>query len=193
VSDKVKSLGAYMERAFGLRELWKTPVEKEIWFCGEDRQYPTFLRPELYRPGKSADGTDQPLKTVPELLKIENDLYEEFQRCAVQLRTERAPEEDWDWDAYFLMQHHGAPTRLLDWSDGALMALHFAVRSKPRNDPADAMSTPSIPSGSASTWMRSRRPSAPRNNGSGTSGNILWTNFPKKNSKGSTCPPVKRI
>jgi hypothetical protein len=128
-----------MERALELRELWKTPDEREIWFRGEDRQHPTFLRPELYRPGKNTDGTDQPLKPITELLNIENDLYTEFQRCAVQLRTERAPEEDWDWDAYFLMQHHGAPTRLLDWSDGALMALHFAVRSKPRNDPADAI------------------------------------------------------
>jgi hypothetical protein len=35
--------------------------------------------------------------------------------------------DDWDW--YFLMQHHNAPTRLLDWSDGALMAVHFAVKN----------------------------------------------------------------
>jgi hypothetical protein len=70
-------------------------------------------------------------------LKIENDLYEDFQRCAVQLSNEKKEDEDWDWDSYFLMQHHGGPTRLLDWSDGALMALHFAVRNK-RNDSEDA-------------------------------------------------------
>jgi hypothetical protein len=137
--DKVSSLGGFMDWALALRDLWKTPGEKELWFRGEGKRHPTFLRPELYRPGKNADGTDLPLRPIADLLRIENDLYEEFQRCAVQLRVETTPEEDWDWDSYFLMQHHGAPTRLLDFSDGALMALHFAVRNKARNDAADAI------------------------------------------------------
>jgi hypothetical protein len=42
------------------------------------------------------------------------------------------------------MQHFGAPTRLLDWSDGALIGLYFAVRQRAettirRSDPDAAV------------------------------------------------------
>jgi hypothetical protein len=77
------------------------------------------------------------MRPVSELLDIENELYENFQRCAIQLREMTISDDDWDWDSYFLMQHHNAPTRLLDWSDGALMALHFAVRDKTDDDLED--------------------------------------------------------
>ena len=35
--------------------------------------------------------------------------------------------EDQDWDWYFLMRHHDAPTRLLNWSDGAAQRSRFVV------------------------------------------------------------------
>jgi hypothetical protein len=112
-----------------MRDDWNLPDHKELWFRGEDLSYrETRLRPQLYRPlpGHS-------LKPVDELLEIENKLHAEFTRCAGPLCDVRS-DDDWDW--YFLMQHHGVPTRILDWTDGALVGLHFAVHEKSPIKPA---------------------------------------------------------
>src|ERR1017187_2502412 len=125
--DAVDSLGEFIACVSKFRQSWGLAKHKELWFRGESRDYEeTILRPELYRPASS----EVSLKPIWKLLKIENDLYDEFRRNAVERSDEKTSEEDWDWDSYFLMQHHNGPTRLLDWSDGALMALHFALRNK---------------------------------------------------------------
>jgi hypothetical protein len=124
----VNSLGAYLSAVGRIRKRWKVPARDELWFRAEDLSYrKTRLQPGLYRPRSSGIR-----KTVNKLLEVENELYEEFRRCAPQLSDSRLTSDNWEWDSYFLMQHHRVPTRLLDWSDGALIALHFAVRDKPR-------------------------------------------------------------
>lgn len=134
-NEPIASLGAFIDRVSDLRKLWKLSPEKELWFRGESKDYhETSLRPELYRPGMGKAGKVEPLKPIPDLLSIEYELCEEFQRCAVELCNEKTSDEEWDWDFYFLTQHHGGPTRLLDWSDGALNALHFALRDKNHDD-----------------------------------------------------------
>lgn len=96
------------------------------WFVNEKTWGPWFrgqsnatwrLRPSLYRypPG------------VRHIRTLEDEFRQEFVVRAPTLGPER-PQTSWDW--YFLMQHCGAPTRLLDWTESALIGLYFAVRDK---------------------------------------------------------------
>lgn len=126
-SEVVRSVAEYLSTISGIRKAWNTPKHHELWFRAEDRlHHKTRLQPGIYRPNESSGKR----KPVRKLLELENDLYEEFGRCSAQLSDLKSNHDDWEWDSYFLMQHHGVPTRLLDWSDGGLIALHFAVRDK---------------------------------------------------------------
>jgi hypothetical protein len=60
------------------------------------------------------------------VLHCEERLFSEFKRRAPAF-LERTPQNDWDW--LFLCQHHGLPTRLLDWTQNPLVALYFATFS----------------------------------------------------------------
>jgi hypothetical protein len=65
------------------------------------------------------------------IIRTEKLILDEFRRGILPL-TEFKPENNWDLLA--LAQHHGLPTRLLDWSYSALIALWFAVDSPPHID-----------------------------------------------------------
>jgi hypothetical protein len=92
-------------------DLFETPP---IWFRGAARE--TYqLVPGLYR---YEEGRKK---------WTDDELRAEFARRAIALPKELLPRTDWEW--YFLMQHYRVPTRLLDWTEAALVALYFAIAS----------------------------------------------------------------
>ena len=95
------------------------------WFPHEPSWGPWFrghtnadwkLSPNLYRSGAPKRG----------MRIIEDEIRQEFIMRAPSL-TDKGPQNSWEW--YFTMQHSGAPTRLLDWTEGVLIAAYFAVKN----------------------------------------------------------------
>jgi hypothetical protein len=110
-----------MQRVTAIREHWFDDDDPwGPWFRGQSRA-DWGLSAKLYR----EYGNHRSIRDN----YVEDEIREEFATRAPNLSDTRFEGDSWDW--YFLMRHFGAPTRLLDWSEGALIGLYFAVRDNP--------------------------------------------------------------
>lgn len=91
----------------------------QSWFRGHARAVGE-LTPQIYRPRFDHELT----RSFRPGLELE--LIEQFRRVAPGLSTNVPADSDrFGW--LYLMQHHGVPTRLLDWTANPFVALWFAT------------------------------------------------------------------
>ena len=91
---------------------WATARQAPHWiFRGQSRDWP--LRPSA---GRRKNYT----------IDVERLMLDEFKRHAVSHFDTDPIRDNWNWLA--LAQHHGLPTRLLDWTYNPLVAAFFAAQ-----------------------------------------------------------------
>lgn len=111
----IRRVAEFVEAVAADLEKWQAPAGRaRPWFRGESGSGPP-LRPKI-----AAYSKEQ-----------ENYLLQSFRRKAGGIANTPPRDQTDMW--LFLAQHYGVPTRLLDWTEGALLGLYFAVNRRTLN------------------------------------------------------------
>lgn len=108
----IKSLTDFIEQISRLSKAHERHLHLRLWFRGVPKAI-YGLKPSVFRsPPRTHDLVDD-----------ERHAFRDFRLWSAGIIPIGTTLED----LYFQQQHHGLPTRLLDWTTNALIALYFAV------------------------------------------------------------------
>lgn len=115
--EKIQSAHEFL--AFASTSFFTEPRGRWVFRGHSDASW--LLRPSVGRENHTSKSRE----------KYEKSLFDIFKREAHGYIS-NTPDNDWEWLS--LAQHHGLPTRLIDWTHNPLVALYFAVDANPECD-----------------------------------------------------------
>lgn len=122
----IKSVSEFITQTFDRIKTLES--ESVIWFRGESSENYNLV-PNLYRRSNNEKiKYCQDFLNNKEIYRIEQNIDTSFYRKSKQFFSNKSIENT-EWNRYFLKQHYGIRTRLLDWSENALFALFFAINN----------------------------------------------------------------
>jgi hypothetical protein len=130
-STKVNSLSGFIDEINCIKKRWD---DDNRYTSGADNVDPA-VAPWFRGLASCAFSLTPSLSYMNDNLPYKFDEFwfcEQFRKRAVELNSREIPQDNLD-EWLFQMRHYGAPSRLMDWTEGALIALFFAVDDNEKN------------------------------------------------------------
>jgi hypothetical protein len=123
-NDGVKSLSEFIDVLFAKIE--NLGEHNIVWFRGENSNKYDLV-PNIYRKARNNKIVYcQDILNTNHFNILEQNIDTSFYRKSFRFFSAHGIENS-IWNRYFLKQHYGIKTRLLDWTENALFALYFSI------------------------------------------------------------------
>lgn len=116
-----KAFADFMDSIYAAKEGLGLRSHQDAFFRGHSKSIYKLL-PSLFRQKNDPDESNY-------FWHLERRTFFQFRTLARELYTS----DRLDWDVLFHMQHHGVPTRLLDWTSVFGVALYFALLNRTKD------------------------------------------------------------